>query len=159
MVQNKGMHGANAFQSMLTQQDAAKGSMRQLTAHCWQKGRLTPLCVPPQLYIAALYMPQASGANWIPHMRPFSSLNCQKTNIRVKKISQFAKLTENWTGPGDYNHQVHTLYPPCQSKGKGGGHKPQSKALLSAANSFWQLSCRMKPHSNHSLILQVWTFT
>lgn len=95
MVQNKRMQGVDTFQSILTQSDAAKGLMRQLTAHYCQKGTLTPSCVPSQLPILAPYMPPALGANLIPCIRQFSSLKCQKANKRVNKISQFAKLAEN----------------------------------------------------------------
>jgi len=68
-VQNNSTHGVDSFQSTLTQRDAAKGLIRQLTAHCYQQGRLIPFRVPSLLHIPAPYMPQALGANVIPHMR------------------------------------------------------------------------------------------
>jgi len=50
---------------------------------------------------------------------------------------------------------TYTLFiPHVKARGKE-GHKPRSKAPLSAAKLFRELSCPMKPHSNHSLILQV----
>lgn len=48
-------------------------------------------CVPFQLHIPDPRMPPALSAN----LTLFSSTNCQKTNIKMEKISQFAKLAEN----------------------------------------------------------------
>lgn len=74
MVQNKVRYGVDTFQSILTQRYAAKGFMRQLTAHCCQKRRLTPFCVPPQMHIPVPYMSPALAAKLIPHIGPVRKL-------------------------------------------------------------------------------------
>lgn len=78
MLQNKGMHGPDSFQSVLTQRDAAKGFMRQLTAHSCHRGKLIPFYVPSQLHIPATHTPPVLSANVIPHLRPLSSLTVRK---------------------------------------------------------------------------------